>query len=455
VEALAIGLDEGGDFSIYADIASSLGTEGGLFNSNDAGGTWSFSRGHGYLLTADPDNPAKIYAHDGSSLFVTDGRDLAWRLVTGSNSKAYSAIHIDHPNGAERLITAATNVASQGSPYVGVFVAQDGGRSWTQRNGGMGSAWTELSIDPTDSARIFLATYYTNAYSPGRLACTLFRSVDRGASWSSIRANATWCGPTFDASHVLYLDDSGRLQQSRNAGDSWLWGWDQGSFNRKTGAEIDPTLAFALPSYYRGGFFFEEDRSLSANPYEGGFVYDAGAVIYYSADGGTSWELSEGSEGLWDARLYYANQGKQIYAMGRSQQSYSVDSGKTWQPCPADVTTSRSDSRLAMDAQGSRLYVATPGTGVLISADACRTWRASNNGLANLYVNTLAVDPNNSDTVYAGTDGGAYISIDSGKSWGEINDGLLGATVVYSIAVDKDGNVYAATPYGIFKLEGK
>jgi hypothetical protein len=26
---------------------------------------------------------------------------------------------------------------------------------------------------------------------------------------------------------------------------------------------------------------------------------------------------------------------------------------------------------------------------------------------------------------------------------------------VYSIVVDKDGNVYAATPYGIFKLEGK
>ena len=34
-------------------------------------------------------------------------------------------------------------------------------------------------------------------------------------------------------------------------------------------------------------------------------------------------------------------------------------------------------------------------------------------------------------------------------------DGLLGATVVYSIAVDKDSNVYAATPYGVFKLESR
>jgi photosystem II stability/assembly factor-like uncharacterized protein len=52
-------------------------------------------------------------------------------------------------------------------------------------------------------------------------------------------------------------------------------------------------------------------------------------------------------------------------------------------------------------------------------------------------------------------DSGAYVSFDGGKTWVQINNGLLGATVVYSIVVDKDNNVYAATPYGIFKLEGK
>ncbi len=56
---------------------------------------------------------------------------------------------------------------------------------------------------------------------------------------------------------------------------------------------------------------------------------------------------------------------------------------------------------------------------------------------------------------FAGTDDGAYVSFDGGAHWGEINDGLLGATVVYSIVVDNESNVYAATPYGIFKLEGK
>jgi hypothetical protein len=70
--------------------------------------------------------------------------------------------------------------------------------------------------------------------------------------------------------------------------------------------------------------------------------------------------------------------------------------------------------------------------------------------------NTIALDLRNPDRVYAGTDNGAYVSFDGGKSWNGINDGLLGALVIYSIVVDpRDSSVYAATPYGIFKLEAR
>jgi photosystem II stability/assembly factor-like uncharacterized protein len=105
------------------------------------------------------------------------------------------------------------------------------------------------------------------------------------------------------------------------------------------------------------------------------------------------------------------------------------------------------DSRLALDSDGSRLYLATSGQGVLVSTGNCQSWQASNEALSNLFVNMLAIDPSDSNKIYAGMDGGAYISYDSGATWGQFNDGLLGATVVYSIAMDKDGNVYAATPY--------
>jgi photosystem II stability/assembly factor-like uncharacterized protein len=73
--------------------------------------------------------------------------------------------------------------------------------------------------------------------------------------------------------------------------------------------------------------------------------------------------------------------------------------------------------------------------------------------LDNVFVNTVAIDPNNSSIVYAGTDGGAYVSFDTGETWNQINNGLLKSKVVYSIAVSDESNVYAATPYGVFKLE--
>jgi photosystem II stability/assembly factor-like uncharacterized protein len=73
--------------------------------------------------------------------------------------------------------------------------------------------------------------------------------------------------------------------------------------------------------------------------------------------------------------------------------------------------------------------------------------------LGNLFVNTIALDPINPGTIYAGTDGGAYISFDNGEHWGAVNEGLLGATVIYSIVVDPENNVFAATPYGVFHLE--
>jgi len=237
------------------------------------------------------------------------------------------------------------------------------------------------------------------------------------------------------------------LQKSFDGGDTWLWERKQ----EKKGDQYFATwIHYALPSYYGEG-----SQSVSANPYIEGFVYDVGDLIYYSTDTGVSWQLGEGSEGSWDARLFYKDQGQTVYAIGRYHQAYSNDSGKSWQSCGEDVTASRSDSRLAIDLQRSRLYLGTPGQGVMVSTDECQSWQASNEGLSNLFVNTLAINPNNSDIVYAGTDGGAYISYDSGATWGQVNDGLLGATVVYSIAVDPESNVYAATPYGIFKLENK
>ena len=71
-------------------------------------------------------------------------------------------------------------------------------------------------------------------------------------------------------------------------------------------------------------------------------------------------------------------------------------------------------------------------------------------------INSLKIDPSNDNIVYVGTDEGVFISTDSGKTWGQINDGFLNMRIIYSLTFDpENGDLYAMTPYGIFKLEEK
>jgi len=181
-------------------------------------------------------------------------------------------------------------------------------------------------------------------------------------------------------------------------------------------------------------------------------------TFYYSTDFGNTWQTSSGdSERMSIVQLFFGgSNGQRVYAIA-GPDYHSDDGGKSWQPCGnLGEASSASDSRLIIDPQNSdRILRTSQGAGVMISTDGCLTWTQSNEGLGSLIVNTLARDPKNVNTIYAGTDGGAYVSFNGGQSWGQINDGLLGATVVYSIVVDPQSNVYAATPYGIFKMEKK
>ena len=450
IDSLIISLDGQGNYSIRAQHHSPQETFTGLYTSYDGGANWSqsFEGGEGTnagcdLLALDPKNLGTVYCAS-TRLYLMQSKGQPWQLIPGTQSIGYTAIHVDHPNDTNRIIAGGIDVSNASNPMVGIFISNDGGDTWVQRNNGLGITQAELKVDPSDNATIYLATYFPRVQAE----CRLYRSQDEGKSWLSInkKYGYDWCGPVFDPSHILYLKEHDALQGSINGGDTWFWE----DKNVKIGGQwiSKNALNHALPSYYT-----EDAQSISANPFVQGFVYDVGNVIYYSENSGTNWQQSAGSKGLWDARLYYTDQSKVIYAIGRYHQAFSTDNGVTWQSCGEDVAASQSDTRLALDLQGSRLYLATPGQGMFVSTDECQSWQSSNEGLSNLFVNTVAIDPNNPDIVYTGTDGGAYISFDSGQNWNQINTGLLGTTMVYSIAIDSESNVYAATPYGIFKLE--
>jgi photosystem II stability/assembly factor-like uncharacterized protein len=198
------------------------------------------------------------------------------------------------------------------------------------------------------------------------------------------------------------------------------------------------------------------------------FIEDNDQRIYVSNDSGNQWENWGGERlTLINSQTEYGqpfmNQAGQILYSNINrvdEAHYTKDGGLTWNLCSqddnTDVWASRTLSGIAIDPRNDeRLFLATRGGGILVSSDSCQSWKTVNAGLGSLFVNSLAIDSNHPDTIYAGTDGGAYVSLDNANTWNEINDGLLGATVVYSIVVDRDSHVYASTPYGIFSLDNK
>jgi len=355
--------------------------------------------------------------YDGTLVKTEDGGQ-SWQVVRqvmgGFGGLSFG------PDGGETLFLSGD----------GLFVSSDGGSTWVERSDGLGSGYLEFTLDPRDPS-----VYYVQDTSS-----RLFRSEDQGRNWTVISEEGIWLAFDADGS-TLYrlgeLDRAGVLMISRDLGETWL--------------KIDtPTSRL---------------QALGTNPHREGtvFVYSQqyDPHLYLSTDYGQSWEAIESFEDLFRPMFYLdQDQGERFYAVSRSFViSRSENGGWNWSSCGETVPSiSSSTTRLAMDpSDPDKIYLATSGNGLLASLDGCQSWEHRNEGLGNLFVNSIAVDFDDPNKLYAGTDGGAYVSFDAGENWNKVNEGLLGALVIYSIAVDPQDptKVYAATPYGIFILESR
>jgi photosystem II stability/assembly factor-like uncharacterized protein len=317
----------------------------------------------------------------------------------------------------------------------GLFLSTNGGRTWSERSSGLGANRLEFTFRPESG----------NLYLEDKGNGFLYESADGGHTWV-LFADRGWDG-AFDASgkvlYRIYRRDNRDFLITRKAGSNW---WAE----------------YGLPT--------DDDKgtnSIAAHPSESGLIYvhlssslpPYPPYIYYSEDGGLTFNSSKGMANIHIGNLFFDHQNPRIiYFAGDHEIFKSEDRGETWDLCFNEGEKfSGFDSGMVIDPSDSNnLYLATHGGGVFVSKDGCQSWKKSDKGLGNLFVNALAIDYQNPNTIYAGTNSGIYISYDGGQTWGAANDGLLGGLVIYSIMVDPNdtSNVYAATPLGIFKLEG-
>jgi len=399
-------------------VSGSIAGDDKFYRTMDEGQTWESIREHRCFATEiDPNQNGRIFCGGPDQLLASQDWGDSWTPVL--NEKLIWEV---------TLSPHAENTLVAGGDGSGLFISNDGGTKWSENISGLGGTYLSLSISPFDNVTMFAEGGYS-----------IFRSTNDGQAWNFLTDQGS--GLAFDADQKTMYVLADAILKSEDDGKTW-----------ERMARTNQSISSFVTQP-------QQSNTIIA-------IHDSGFSV--SSEGGQSWNErnniawkgeTEQIVGTIFTSLLPDKAGEQFYILISSETTSKILrlDGITgaWGVCqlPANVTTV---NLLAIDPRDSnRTIISSPGNGLLTSSDGCQSWQESNTGLASLFVNTLIIDSNNPDTIYAGTDGGAYISFDGGQTWGQVNDGLLGATVVYSIAVDKDSNVYAATPYGIFKLERK
>jgi photosystem II stability/assembly factor-like uncharacterized protein len=301
---------------------------------------------------------------------------------------------------------------------------------WIQTGTGLTGSVPAMSALVMDRATG--STFY--ALSSANL---IFKSTDRGATWSALGNLAGVACLELDptSASTVYAGTTGGIFKTTDGGDTWT---SAGLVGASIGRLIvDPVTPSTLYAGADGRVFKSTDRGASwtdlAIPYPAGnhFPFIASLVL----------------DPVTPSTLYVA-----LGAGSNGSFLKSVDAGNTWTVLVAAAGPFYSSStNLVIDpSTPSTLYRINP---LRKSADGGATWTALANPTASgSTAIALAVDPRAPSTLYLSTLAGGHTifkSTDAGQSWTAV-DTIIPAATSFSFSPDST-TIYAATGAGIFK----
>ena len=526
-------------------------SDGKIYKSVDSGHSWIPLRpvtGHnGYVidtLIQHPVDPDHIYAgawdlhSDGGGLFESRDAGLSWTpMLLPQTSSAVRGFAICRNNPA-RMITAT---------LTGVFVSADGGVDWVKVGDSLLQKAESVAIDPEDFRILYVGTWrlgyksedfgrtwrlmnkgmpldsdlFSVAVSPTNPevvyagACSgVYRSNNRADAWKrlkvrgnnfTIRAHIILEDPA--AEHRVYAGTTEGLFVSNNDGAEW---------KRLTGSEISVNAVSVDPSDNRRiligteyrGILKSEDEGRSWTESNTGFIHQkiswivpdpeaAGEFIgglqsgeggiYHFSDDAPSWELSsvkagmrilsflilpedhgrlagtsegiywqQNRSGTWkkldglisrrtiysleldsSARVAYAGTDRGIYRTSVEKLNFQL---------PANTRLSPKVWSLLSPATSRDLVYAGTSLGLLRSWDRGTTWHVlSASGLPErVVIRSLAVSPSDDERILAATSVGLYESDNGGIYWKRTGSGGMGVDIASVLFMDDAGNTILA-----------
>jgi len=292
----------------------------------------------------------------------------------------------------QALTSVGNDLVYAGSFGLGLFRSEDRGATWTKSGEGV-----------ADPFILALATGKDGAIFAGTFRGGVFRSRDRGKSWQAINSG------------LKHLEIKALLA----AGDGVYAGTSDGVY-RLAATDRWSVVTTGLDDILVHTLALSSDGTLFAGTSGKG-------IVRFKAQS-TGWVRQQnalkGHEGMTEnfIRVLTIDPEGSIYAGTFDGGVFlSGDGGVTWQPISRALPN---DSIRGILFNSRGLFVAT-GHGIFKTTDRGRQWVPLNKGLTSMAVQVLI--ESGAGVLYAGTSDGAFRSDDDGRTWSPINQGLEGA----------------------------
>ena len=390
------------------------GTTEGFWRSSNAGGSWTLTTSKQLevnSIAVHPKNPDMVYigtnnygvmvSRDGGKSFAPSNGGYSGRFV--------NVVTADREKKGRVYATTINNTTGGGF----FFVSNDNGTTWQPSMRNLPNRLITYSIlqDDTEAGTLYLGTNLG-----------IYRSLDSGASWSTIgapriesspkgkkrRASRTRPIASVSGAALRSNDMIKRAQESLNAA-----GYDVGLADGKAGTGTVTKLRK-----------FQADKGI---PVSGKF--DNVTLTALGLGGGVTETIEAGKLrtpviALTDmvnvlSSTHDARDGKPgILAATNAGLYRTYDPTRGWERLGYGMGFDPRTTCVSTSAQNPQtIWVGTANSGVLVSRDGGQTWQQVAGIPANAPISTIVQDPKRSAYVYAGTKQTLYVSHDGGEKW--------------------------------------
>ena len=377
----------------------------------------------------DPKDQAHLFLGTANGwIYETHNFGATWHrvaLVGQRDDLVLDSIVVD-PTNPKHLLVGAWVI---GSTDGGMFISNDGGRTWINQAEMRGQSVRSLAISLSDPKSLVAGSLQG-----------VFRSADGGQHWKRISPP--------DSTEIHEVESVAIDPKDPNViyAGTWHLPW-----KTTDGGEHWDSI--------KDGIADDSDVfSIIVDPKAPQTVYaSACSGIYKSEDAGLLFHRIQGiPRGSIRTRvlLQDPNDLNVVFAGTTEGLFRTADAGKLWAAKTGtdiivnDVTVNRSDSK--------HMLIATDRGGVLASEDGGDTFHPANGGFSTRQITTMKRDTRNPARVYVGVVndkewGGVFRSDNGGLNWKQESEGL-GGRDVFSLGQAADGAMIAGTAHGLFRL---